>query len=245
MLINLLFRGSQVTLAGNSVSVDWTTGNRANEGTRERTPVHDAGSSSITDGPFSIDTDDSALQLGGVDGGTIGDFGHMSSLDFDPAPSHASSSIASAPGLEKHSPPSPSPASFLFDDTFCRNVMDKHVVLHFAPTYDGGKWQKRAAKTNLPSRFRGQQGDAGPNEVSVTWTNNQNTATLDRNVNAKYLLPAFPYKKGGSVLVLQGPHQSEVASVLTFSRKGTVKLECRGETWAQSTKDCCIIEDRA
>ena len=96
-------------------------------------------------------------------------------------------------------PPSPSPASFLFDDTFCQNVMDKHVVLHFAPTYDGGKWQKRAAKTNLPSRFRGQQGDAGPNEVSVTWTNNQNTATLDCNVyltpihGIRSIMPIMPY----------------------------------------------------
>lgn len=78
------------------------------------------------------------------------------------------------------------PGSFLFDAKVCKNLANWHIVVRFGPGYERGSLAKRCGRTEIP-RFIGPSGPAGPDEVSVFWSDHRNGTRRSANVPVAHL----------------------------------------------------------
>ena len=111
--------------------------------------------------------------------------------------------------------------------------------------YDQGRFAGRHARTQIPSRFAGPDGPAGPGEVSLTWTDNR-ASIRTANVHARYLEPVHPSAKGKKAVILSGLHLGEVVEVIQYRKKDRlVKVSLDGSkdgAWEENQTDACMVE---
>ena len=122
-----------------------------------------------------------------------------------------------------------------------------HVLVRFGPRYQGGSLIKRCGRTDVP-RFIGPAGPAGPDEVSVFWSDHWTGVRRSANVPVEHLLPFGPNAKLTSCVVLTGPRCGEVVVVHRFKKREKLAVistnldDTDDQKWEEPAANLCCVE---